>query len=205
MNRALVWGLALLGASLALGVAATMGALAGIDATVFKAFALTQAKSADASIAISEFITQIGDPDWRAGIMLVILAVLLYRRQWRVATVYVVTVGLSIAGHSVAKEIFQRGRPDLVPPLDFVDTFSYPSGHAAGAMVILLLGSLLLHHRTLLWASVLLSLAIGVSRVLLGVHWPSDIAGGWMFGSGVALIGYAIAQRGDRRGRRPAS
>ena len=187
-------GIALLVMSMALGVAAVSGVLKSADTTTFKALALTDAKSSDALIAVAQFFTQMGNPGWRAAIVGVMLIVLVYRRCWRAATMFVVTVGLSISGHSVLKEVLGRSRPTLVPQLDFVDTYSYPSGHAAGAMVILLLGTLLLRNRGAVWLGVMLSLAIGLSRVALGVHWPSDVIGGWMFGGGAALIGYAMAQ-----------
>ncbi len=192
----LIWtGIVLLGASLLIGLLAASGVLAGFDVPMFKALAMTHAKSADASIAVAGFVTHLGDPGWRAGLMIVILCALIYRRCWRSAAVFVVTVGLSITGHSVAKEVFARPRPDLVPRLDYADTFAYPSGHAAGAMVILLLGALLLGGRKSVAVAILAAGAIGLSRVALGVHWPSDVVGGWMFGGGSALIGYAIARR----------
>lgn len=189
------WGLALALVSLAIGTAAMAGIFKGADTSVFRALAMTQATSAEASIAAVEFITHLGDPGWRAGIMLVVLFALIYRHCWRSATVFLVTVGLSITGHSAAKEAFARPRPTLVPPLDHVDTYAYPSGHAAGAMVILLLGAMLLGGRKTMIAAVLLAGAIGVSRVALGVHWPSDVIGGWLFGGGAALMGYAVARR----------
>ena len=194
MTRYFWWGIALLVSSLAIGFIALSGALNGADVALFKALAMTHVKSADATIAVAGFVTHLGDPGWRAGIMIVILCALIYRRCWRSAAVFVVTVGLSITGHSVAKEAFARPRPDLVPRLDFADTYAYPSGHAAGAMVILLLGALMLGGRKSVVAAILVAVAIGLSRVALGVHWPSDVIGGWMFGSGAALIGYAIAK-----------
>ena len=194
MTRYFWSGIALLVASLAIGFVALSGALNGADVALFKALAMTHAKSAEVSIAVAGFVTHLGDPGWRAGLMIVILCALIYRRCWRSAAVFVVTVGLSITGHSVAKEVFARPRPDLVPRLDFADTYAYPSGHAAGAMVILLLGALMLGGRKSVVAAILVAVAIGLSRVALGVHWPSDVIGGWMFGSGAALIGYAIAK-----------
>ena len=195
MTRHFWVGLGLLLSSLAIGAVAMSGALKGFDVTVFKAIAMTRAGTADVSIATASFITRLGDPGWRGGIMILILAALIYRHCWRSAAVFVVTVGLSITGHSVAKEVFARARPDLVPPLDFADTYAYPSGHAAGAMVILLLGAMLLGGRKSRAAAILLAVAIGVSRVALGVPWPSDVVGGWLFGGGAALIGYAVARR----------
>ena len=98
------WGVGLVVASLTIGVAVLAGAFKGADVALFKALAMTHAKSAEASIATAGFVTHLGDPGWRAGIIIVILCALIYRQSWRSAAVFVVTVGLSITGHSVAKE-----------------------------------------------------------------------------------------------------
>lgn len=80
------------------------------------------------------------------------------------------------------------GRPR--PPAEFhlvpVHTLAFPSGHAADAMLVYPLCALLLAPRR--WrmqavsAAVVLAVCIGCSRVFLGVHWPSDVVGGWCFG-----------------------
>lgn len=195
MTRHFWWGIGLALMSLAFGAAAMAGMLKGADVAIFTALAMTHATTTDAAIVVTGFVTRLGDPGWRAGLMMIILFGLIYRHCWRSATVFLVTVGLSITGHSAAKEAFERPRPTLVPPLDYVDTYAYPSGHAAGAMVILVLGAMLLGGRTALVAALLLAVAIGLSRIALGVHWPSDVLGGWLFGGGAALIGYAVARR----------
>jgi undecaprenyl-diphosphatase len=198
VNRHFWWGIALVLVSLMIGAVAVSGALKGVDTSVFRALAMTQAQSAGSSIAVARFATRLGDPSTRSFIVILILFGLAYRRCWRSATVFLVTVALSITGHSVAKEAFARARPGLVTWLDHVDTYAYPSGHAAGAMVVLLLGALLLGGRRSLSVALLAALAIGLSRIALGVHWPSDVVGGWLFGGGAALIGYAMAQRVQR-------
>jgi undecaprenyl-diphosphatase len=80
---------------------------------------------------------------------------------------------------------------------------SYPSGHAAGSMVVLLTAALMMGERRLRWAAVALSLAIGTTRPMLGMHWPSDVIGGWMWGASFALLGTGVAtQLGLPRGAR---
>ena len=89
------------------------------------------------------------------------------------------------------KAAFARARPDLVDHLVEVVSPSFPSGHALmSAAVYLTLAGLLGRRgvdapvrRSLFWLAVALVLLIGISRVYLGVHWPSDVLGGWVLGA----------------------
>lgn len=101
-----------------------------------------------------------------------------------------------------AKLAFVRARPNLVPDAPQVFTASFPSSHAALSLAVYVTLALLLTEyirglRTfLLGLAVALTLAIGTSRVLLGVHWPSDIVGGWCLGAGWAAACFLV--RGHR-------
>jgi undecaprenyl-diphosphatase len=93
-----------------------------------------------------------------------------------------------------------RARPDLDPHLVVVRTSSFPSGHATSSMIFYLTMALALTantrwHRLAAAGATLLSLAIGTSRVMLGVHWPSDVVGGWAFGMLWVLITLRLAQQ----------
>ena len=69
-------------------------------------------------------------------------------------------------------------------------------------MATLLLAALLIAQtRRGLWITTAIAAAatIGASRILLGVHWPSDVVGGWLWGAGIALIGLTVAQRLEAR------
>ncbi len=89
------------------------------------------------------------------------------------------------------KVLFARPRPDLVEHLVGVSTPSFPSGHALlSAAIYLTLGALLAREfpqpalrRYFLMAAATLALLIGLSRVYLGVHWPSDVLAGWCIGA----------------------
>ncbi len=93
------------------------------------------------------------------------------------------------------KALFDRPRPDLVPHGSQVATASFPSGHSmmaavayltAAALLCRLYDSKRLQAYLITWA-VLLTVAIGFSRVYLGVHWPTDVLGGWTLGAAWAL------------------
>jgi membrane-associated phospholipid phosphatase len=144
-----------------------------------------------------------GDHPWAAaaarwvtelGGMPVLLAVtgfgaawLLVRREWRAAALL---VSVSLTGRllvSLMKDWTARVRPDAHGHLVPVESLAFPSGHAANATLVWLCLALLLptneRGRGLaIWAAVWLALAVGLSRVMLGVHWPSDVIGGWAFG-----------------------
>jgi undecaprenyl-diphosphatase len=109
----------------------------------------------------------------------------------------------SIVGASALDTIFKlslnRPRPELVPHLARVSNASFPSGHAMiSAAIFLTLGAMLGETQTrasakayLMGLAGVLVILIGVSRVYLGVHWPSDVMAGWCFGSVWALFAFA--------------
>jgi len=108
---------------------------------------------------------------------------------------------------SLLKAAFSRPRPEIVPHLSIVHTSSFPSGHSMlSAVVYLTLGSLLaaviprLATRIyVLTVAILMTLVVGVSRVYLGVHYPTDVAAGWMAGLIWALACWTIARKLQRQ------
>jgi undecaprenyl-diphosphatase len=103
---------------------------------------------------------------------------------------------------------FARPRPDFVPAAR-VFTHSFPSGHAAlSAVAYLTLGALLaqLHRPTrvriyFMATGVLLALLIGLSRIYLGVHYPTDVLAGWCVGAAWAWACWALMTRLQKRGQ----
>lgn len=104
---------------------------------------------------------------------------------------------------------YDRPRPDLVSPLAYTTSQSFPSGHALlAAATYLTLGALLARVQPnhslrayLMFLAILLTLIVGVSRVYLGVHWPTDVLAGWTIGAVWALICLLIAYWLQRLGR----
>lgn len=121
-----------------------------------------------------------------------------------VAAAVVGAVALSF----VIKAGIERPRPDLVPHGTAVYTASFPSGHATGAAATYLtLGALLARFQPrqrlklfIIGYAVALTLLIGLSRVYLGVHWPSDVLAGWTLGASWALLCWLVARWLQRRG-----
>ncbi|MCO6389254.1 phosphatase PAP2 family protein, partial [Aliihoeflea sp. 40Bstr573] len=118
------------------------------------------------------------------------------------------SVGGGLLISSVAKEFFDRPRPDLVPHGSFVHTASFPSGHSMmAAVVYLTLGVLVartLPQRRLkifvLSLAAMTTILVGISRVYLGVHWPTDVLAGWLAGAGWATVCMLVARVLARRG-----
>jgi len=127
------------------------------------------------------------------------------------ALVFGGTVTGSIAV-AFAKNLVGRERPALVDHLVEVSSASFPSGHAANSAIIYLTIALVsiqvIPHRAARWflfgATALLVAAIGISRVYLGVHWPSDVLAGWSFGLLWALAWWAFGSGLRLRLARPA-
>lgn len=134
-------------------------------------------------------------------IMIVIVSVvLLALKKWKSEAYFMLIIGIIAAILiTVLKLIYQRGRPSLIH-IVVADGYSFPSGHAMGSMLIF--GALLIiayqriSNKPLQMLTVgllgLLILIIGTSRIYLGVHYPSDVLGGFILGFGVLQFLYPI-------------
>jgi undecaprenyl-diphosphatase len=118
----------------------------------------------------------------------------------------------SVAGgallSAILKLVFVRPRPNVVPHLVEVSSASFPSGHAMlSAVVYLTLGALLSRVEGpprvkiyVLSIAILLTFLVGMSRVYLGVHWPTDVLAGWCAGAAWATLCWRVALALQRRG-----
>jgi undecaprenyl-diphosphatase len=123
---------------------------------------------------------------------------LLYRGKRREALLLLIA---SFSGRLLVileKAYFARVRPEEDLRLVEVHYQSFPSGHSANSMIVYLAIALLAfdnpaHRRWAAATAVLLSFLIGLSRPMLGVHWPSDVVAGWSFGALWLLLVLALA------------
>jgi undecaprenyl-diphosphatase len=136
-------------------------------------------------------------------VTVVAVAAFLIHGRKRHALVLAGTVLLAELSSDLAKTLYGRPRPDLVPHGSYVYSASFPSGHstlsaATYLTLAVLVASLEPNRGTKAMVFVLagvLVLAIGFSRVYLGVHWPSDVLAGWSLGAAWALAGWTVLRR----------
>ncbi|MFM9852778.1 MAG: phosphatase PAP2 family protein [Sphingomonadaceae bacterium] len=191
-------GLLLLLGVIALGFAVALGATAAIDRALFLSLALRDDGASDTAIAAARFISGVGNVSPRTWITLGLAAWLGWDRRFGAALAVIMIVPFAGVTSSLLKEAFARARPTMVPALDQVSDLSFPSGHAAGAMALCLTAALLIPGRrpgVRIALAIMCAGVVGMTRILLGVHFPTDVLGGWLWGAGIALIGVALAHR----------
>ncbi len=189
----LLWAAAaLIAATTLLGLAVGAGWTENADWQISHMLSLRADESNPAFIAFMQGASWIG-----GGIPRWIIVILLCGVVWhwcgpRCAVALGAASLLSNLASSLLKLGFGRPRPDLIDHLDHQTSFSYPSGHATSAAVIYLLLAWLAppRWRPFAWALAAAMIILnGFSRIMLGVHWASDIVGGTMLGTAFALLG----------------
>ena len=132
-----------------------------------------------------------------------IVLLLLAFKRWREATFAAVTFIGSALLNLGSKQLFQRDRPSLWESVSPETTFSFPSGHAMGSMTLAMAVVLLAWPTRWRWSvlsvAAVFALLVGFSRIYLGVHYPSDILGGWMAAMAWVTGIYLVVFRGKRR------
>lgn len=147
-------------------------------------------------------ITALGSP---VVLTLMVIGVIGFMRLQRQFGAIVLTLVATITGKlvmEILKYFMDRDRPTVVPHLRDVTDHSFPSGHAMlSAIVYLTLGILLTQvvpgraaKLYCLLCAMVLTFLVGISRIYLGVHYPTDVLAGWMAGIGWALGWWLIAQ-----------
>jgi len=148
-------------------------------------------------------LTAIGGPTVLGLVVASVAGFLVLQTRYRTALTVVLTSAGGDLLDTVMKHGFDRPRPTIVPHLRVVYSTSFPSGHAMeSAIVYLTLGAILMRAAQsrmtklyIMGIAVLLTILVGVSRVYLGVHYPTDVIGGWIVGFMWASICWIAAQR----------
>jgi undecaprenyl-diphosphatase len=154
-------------------------------------------------------ITALGSYAVLSGVVCAVIIYLLMAGQRASAFwIFTAVVGGVLLSNAL-KLVFERPRPDIVAHAARVFTTSFPSGHATlSAITYLTLGALLAGlHETLrfkiyfLSLAILLTIAVGISRIYLGVHYPTDVLAGWCIGAAWAAFCWSIFNWLQNRGR----
>jgi undecaprenyl-diphosphatase len=154
-------------------------------------------------------VTALGSFAVLAIVLFAVVGYLFLVRKATAAWLVLAAVVGGVALNTLLKIGFDRPRPDLVAPAARVVTASFPSGHAAlSAVTYLTLGALLARtHASLRFRvyfmsiAVMLTLLVGLSRVYLGVHYPTDVLAGWCIGSAWAWACWALMTRLQQEGQ----
>lgn len=153
-------------------------------------------------------LTALGGMVVTVGVTLAVCGYLLLVRKYHaIGLVLAATIGAMVLTWGL-KQAFNRDRPDDVPHLSIAHSPSFPSGHAMiGSAVYLTLGVLLAQLVSqqsakiyFLTLALLIAFLVGVSRIYMGVHYPTDVLAGWTAGLVWALLCWVVARYLQRRG-----
>lgn len=180
-------------AFLLLAVLVTVGMTQPLDQAI-----ITSIHTAISPIATSFFlaVTQFGGSVVVTAVSVAILAVLLLRKKRQQAIFFSAVMAGMLVLNVIFKHLIGRQRPDAAGWLVHETGLSFPSGHATAVMALGLALCVLLWSTAWRWVvasiAAIYIIVISVSRLYLGVHFPSDILGGWLLSiawvSAVALI-----------------
>ncbi len=153
-------------------------------------------------------ITALGGVAVISGLTFVVAGFLFMRKQYHAMWLLLIATFGGLLISTVLKGIIARDRPSIVPHLSYVTTSSFPSGHSMlAAVAYLTLGSLLarlvVEWRVkiyILIVALLITFLVGVSRVYMGVHYPTDVLAGWSAGLVWASICWLVARALQHRG-----
>lgn len=152
-------------------------------------------------------LTALGSVTDLGLIVLFVVGIFLSLRRWREALLLLLASGGGLAISQGLKMLYNRDRPPLELHAVEVVNASFPSGHAMlSAAIYLTMGALVARFAEkrrikvfVMAGAVFLALAVGLSRIYLGVHWPTDVIAGWCVGGAWATFCWLIAYVWERR------
>lgn len=149
-------------------------------------------------------LTQLGGIYFVAGVSISMVVYCVLKKKYYKALFVMVSIGGVALVNVLLKTLFDRARPDLWQHLVTETSFSFPSGHSSASAALAFTVIVLLWNTK--WRTVSLSIGvlyivtIGFSRMYLGVHFPTDILGGWLLAAGwVTLMAGILYSYKNRR------
>jgi undecaprenyl-diphosphatase len=153
---------------------------------------------APALIPAATAVTQLGNWAMLVPVSVAGAVLLAWRVSRRSALVYLVMVFAGRLVVELEKAMIARDRPPPAGRMVEVTSLAFPSGHAAYSMIawlgLALLAAAPRHRGPAVAIAVAVAVVVGLTRLVLAVHWPSDVIGGWAFGAGWALLFARLAE-----------
>lgn len=148
-------------------------------------------------------LTSLGSGAVLSLVTIVAIGLFVVQRKYAQSVFVAVAIGSGAMLNFLLKIGYARPRPELVAHLAAASLPSFPSGHAMNSAVTYLVLSVLLARITpelrvkayIAWTGMLLPLIVGISRIYLGVHWPTDVLAGWAVGAAWAGLCWFVAER----------
>ena len=183
-----------------LAVAVTNGISDPFDRSIIEA---VRAEGLRGLLSPLRAITELGSTGAVMVVALITLLVGVLIGPWLHGLIGAVTIGLASLGNETLKAIIARARPDLLDPIVAERGFSFPSGHSALGMTAWgILGVLVMRSRLplavrrgIVAALAVVIVLIGLSRIWLGVHYPTDVLAGWTAGAVIVLLYARLTRR----------
>lgn len=194
----LAWSAALLGlfAALWLWLTVAPSALVSVD---LAAVGDAHRFAVEPFVEKARELTLLGGTHWLLGLTAASACLLVVCRYSREALALAVAVASTEGGVAVVKHLMLRARPPAADAVDHAAGYSFPSGHAATSLALFASVAFLVSReqslavRVAVWsATALLLLGIGLSRVYLGVHYPTDVAAGWLLAGALTIASWAL-------------
>ncbi|WP_303983427.1 phosphatase PAP2 family protein [Niallia circulans] len=156
-----------------------------------------------------ERITFLGSSLFIAAAILVITVLLLWKKKYALVIFFISTNGFGALLNTLLKWFFKRERPDILPVI-IEKGYSFPSGHSMGSLIFFSSCAYLCIHLLKSTGKKVLAyiiacffiLLIGTSRVYLGVHYPTDVVGGYSIGiaySAVCILAFRLYEFKSKR------
>jgi undecaprenyl-diphosphatase len=183
-----------------LALAVTSGASEAFDRSIIE---VVRANGLHDMMSPLRVITELGSTGTVTIVAVLTLLVGILIGPWLHGLAGAITIGLASLGNQTLKAIIARARPDLLDPIVEERGFSFPSGHSALGMAAWgILGVLVMRsrlplavRRAIVALLAVVIFLIGLSRVWLGVHYPTDVLAGWTAGAVIVLLYARLTRR----------